>query len=166
VSGALQRASFWNLPAAELAAHVQERRREAATAVVPFVRPSAAGNAPAVYRPRRSTSYRGYDDFMPAFRAAREAAAAKHGPNWWMKPDASRWARVPPTWVAWKGYSRSGSSPRDMHFPVGEFWPGGVLPIGPEYAAPVSVAQFAERPPRPRATIDAPAWEWLADAAD
>jgi hypothetical protein len=165
MSGALVRANFWNLPAAELSAILQEPRPEAATAVVPFRRPAAAGNAVARYSPRRK-AFRGYDDFMPAFAVAREAAIREHGPKWWANPDACRWARVPAAWVHWKGFSRSGTSPRDMHFPLGKFWPGGELPIGPEYAAPVSVAQFVAPAPRRRVTIDAPVWELIADAAD
>jgi hypothetical protein len=102
---------------------------------------------------------------MPAFRAAREAAIRDAGAYWWAKPNVSMWARVPPSWVAWKGFSRSGSSPRDLHFPLGKYWPGGELPIGPEYAAPVSVCQFVVPAPRRRVTIDA-TWELIADAAD
>lgn len=166
MSGALVRAAFWNLPAAELVAVFQEPRREAATAVVPFVRPAGGRNAVARYRPRQTRAFRGFDDFMPAFTAAREAAILEHGAKWWANPDASIWARVPPGWVAWKGYSRSGTSPRDMHFPLGKYWPGGELPLGPDYAAPVTVAQFVAPAPRRRMTIDAPAWEWLSDAAD
>jgi hypothetical protein len=166
MSGALQRATFWNLPAGELAAHFQERRMEGATAVVPFVRPAGARNAVARYSPRPRRAYRGFDDFMPALATARAAAITEHGEKWWANPNASLWARVPAAWVAWKGFSRSGSSPRDMHFPIGKFWPGGVLPIGPDYAAPVSVVQFDSPPPHRRLTIEAPAWEWLDDAAD
>jgi len=99
---------------------------------------------------------------MPAFGAARFRAIDAVGPRWWMDPDYSRWARVPAAWVNWKGATRSGTSPRDMHFPAGRFWPGGELPLGPEYAAPVSVAQFADFAPR----VAGPVLELIADAAD
>ena len=166
MSGALQRATFWDLSAADLVAHFQERRSEGTTAVVPFVRPAGAKNAVARYSPRPRRAFKGFDDFMPVFRAAREAAKAEHGEKWWANPNASLWARVPAAWVHWKGLSVSGTSPRDLHFPLGKYWPGGELPIGPEYAAPVSVVQFASPPPRRQLTIEAPAWEWLDDAAD
>jgi hypothetical protein len=166
MTGVAVRASFWGASAAELAAHFQRRRQEAATAVVPFVRPDAPQTSLTLSRPRRRLTFRGFDDFMPAFAAARAAAARAHGSFWWAKPDVSIMARVPPQWVAWKGAARSGTSPRDLHFPLGVYWPGGELPIGPDYAAPASVAQFAKPPPRRTLTIDAPAWELIADAAD
>lgn len=165
MSGAPVRASFWNLPVADLAAHIQKGVQGRATAVVPVVRPIAAATAVALSRPRARLTFRGFDDFMPVFRWAREAVIAEHGEKWWWNPDVCRKARVPAAWVTWKGSASGGRSYRDLNFPLGRYWPGGELPIGPNYAAPASVAQFGGAPaPKPR-TIDAPAWEWL-DAAD
>ena len=161
------RAAFWCLPIEALSAHVHKRAAEGSTAVVPFVRPALAEKALAPVSTRRRLSFKGYDDFMPAFAAAREAARAAFGPKWVFNPDACCGARVPKGWVSWRTSAASGSSPRDLtHFPLGHFWPGGVLPVGPEYAAPVSVAQFAAPPPRRRLTIEATDWELVADAAD
>lgn len=155
-------ATFWNLPAADLAAHFQQRQQAEATVVVPFVRQTA------VARPARRLHYtfRGFGDFMPAFRVARERAILSAGRNWWMSPDHALWARVPTAWVTWKGRASSGSSPRDLHFPLGRYWDAGELPIGPDYAPSGSVAQFANPPPRRPLTIEARAWELVSDAAD
>jgi len=154
------------MPIAELAAHIQAGARGGATAVVPFVRPIPASTAVALSRPRARLTFRGFDDFMPVFRLARELAIAEHGEFWWRDSNVSRKARVPSAWVTWKGRASSGSSYRDLNMPVGRYWPGGELPIGPNYAAPASVAQFHGAPPPKPRTIDAPTWEWLADAAD
>jgi hypothetical protein len=164
MSAALQRATFWDMPAGDMAAHFAKSRQEAAQAVALIPPAPVTGSAVVAFRPRRRvTGFRGYNDFMPAFRAARERAMAAQGPRWWMSPDHSIWARVPAGWVTWKGRASSGMSPRDVHFPMAQYWPGGVLPIGPDYAAPISVAQFADPAPRRRVTIDL---ELLADAAD
>lgn len=160
---ALVRAAFWHLPAADLSEHLRKAAQERRTAVVPFVRPVGTENALVPASKRRVLSYRGFDDFMPAFAAARALVIAECGVRWYLNPDVCRGARVPPAWVRWKGLSVSGTSPRDLHFPVGRFWPGGQLPVGPEYAAPASVAQFADRAPRRRVTIEL---ELVADAAD
>jgi hypothetical protein len=159
-------ATFWSLPAGALAAHIQKRRQEGAGAVVPFLRPSAPKTADALSRPRARLSFKGFDDFMPAFRAAREAAIAEHGDQWWANPHTCLKGRVPTAWVTWKGKASSGSSYRDLNMPVARYWPGGQLPVGPVYAAPICVAQCVD-PVTPRClTIEVPAWEWLADAAD
>jgi hypothetical protein len=159
----LVRASFWGLDAAALSEHLRIAAQERSTAVVPFVRPMERSMALVPAGARRVLTYRGFDDFMPAFSLARERCMAVHGSRWWANPNANRWARVPAAWVRWKGRSISGASPRDVHFPLGEFWLGGVLPVGPEYAAPVSVCQFADRAPRRRVEIEL---ELMADAAD
>jgi hypothetical protein len=166
MSGALVRASFWDLPAGALASHLQQRRQEAATAVVPFYRPAAAGKALALSRPRARLTFKGFDDFMPQFRASRAAAIAEHGEQWWANPAVCRKGRVPTAWVTWRGKASSGSTYRDLNMPMGRYWPSGEMPLGPDYADPICVAQFVEPAPRRRATIDLPAWEWIADAAD
>lgn len=148
-------ATYWDSPPAVLAGYLQQRAAVMRKATV-----VAIGDR------RQRNSFRGFDDFMPALRVARETAAAAAGPRWWMSPDHSIWARVPAAWVHWKGLSISGTSPRDLHFPMGRYWLGGALPMGPEYAAPISVAQFAKPPPRRQLTIVASEWELLADAAD
>jgi hypothetical protein len=147
------RAAFWELSGEALKEHFAKTIPTGSTAVVPFggadtlpaIRP--AGAAPVARPARARLSFRSYDDFMPAFSLARGRVIREVGDRWWMTPDYSRWARVPAAWVNWKGQTRSGTSPRDMHFPLGRFWPNGELPLGPHYAAPVSVAQFADRAP-------------------
>jgi hypothetical protein len=140
-------AALWRMSPAEMSQYIAANRN------LP-VPPLAAPPPPPRKIARPRLTFRNYDDFMPAFRAAREAAIAAAGVRWWMSPETSIWARVPPAWVYWRGLSRSGTSPRDLHFPMGQFWPGGHLPYGPEYAAPVSVAQFANPAPRRRITLE------------
>jgi hypothetical protein len=162
---ALVRASFWNLPVAEMAEHLAAARLSASTAIVPFVRSAAAATAVAVFKPRGFRSFRGYDDFSPVFTAAKFAAIAVGGPQWWADSALCRKARLPVAWVKWKGACSSGTCYRDVNMPVGRFWPGGEMPMGPEYAAPAAASQFGKAPPRAPVVIDAPAWEWI-DAAD
>jgi len=81
-------------------------------------------------------SFRGYDDFVPAYNAARHAAIAALGQRWYMIPGASQWARIPSAWAACKVYGRVSHAPRDRRLPAAQFWPAGTLPAGPEYAAP------------------------------
>lgn len=38
-------------------------------------------------------------------------------------------------------FGRTSNAPRDQRFPAAHYWPGGILPGGPEYEAP-AVAQF------------------------
>jgi hypothetical protein len=91
-------------------------------------------------RPRRVVTrsrFRGYDDFVPAFNAARHAAIAAYGPRWSLIPEARVWARLPRTWVNVQLTGRrSSTAPRDYKLPVARFWPGGRLPIGTAYAGP------------------------------
>ena len=79
-------------------------------------------------------SFKGYDDFVPAFNAARAAIAAELGTHWHLRPDAWRWARVPAAWARCPVYGRVSTAPRDMRIPLGQYWPAGELPSGPEYA--------------------------------
>jgi hypothetical protein len=92
-----------------------------------------AGGAIAIRQP--GNSFRGFDDFMPAFTAARMLAIADHGARWYLSADCLK-ARLPAAWVRWVGLSVSGKSPRDVNMPSARYWPGGVLPAGPDYAAP------------------------------
>ena len=91
-----------------------------------------------VAKPKRLTggnTYRGHTDFSPAFFAAQMRAIEAHGKNWWANPDLTLLATVPAAWVACKlSNGRVSRSPRDVHFPRAQFWPGGILPTGPEYA--------------------------------
>jgi hypothetical protein len=107
-----------------------------------------------------------YGDFVPAFNAARQAAIAVFGPRWDLRPQAYVCARLPVAWVRVKvagrraplSHVRSGAvpdglplqgrlpddvigerwsqAPRDQKLPIARFWPGGELPVGPEYALP------------------------------
>jgi len=79
-------------------------------------------------------SYKGWDDFAPAFTAARQAAADAFGPRWYLNPDLSMHARLPAGWTSCRTFGRTSVSPRDVNFPRAQFWPGGILPTGPEYA--------------------------------
>lgn len=164
MSGAMVRAPFsWGMAPADMAAHFATCRQQAAQAVALIPAPSTS-SAVVAFKPRRPVNgFRNFTDFMPAFRAARARAIAAQGPRWWMSADHAIWARVPAAWVTWKGKASSGMSPRDLHFPMAQYWPGGALPFGPDYAAPISVAQFAAPAPRRHVTIDL---ELLADAAD
>jgi hypothetical protein len=84
---------------------------------------------------KSAASFRGYDDFVPAFNAARHAAIAALGQRWYMVPGASQWARIPAPWAACKVYGRTSTAPRDRRLPAAVFWPSGALPVGPEYAS-------------------------------
>ena len=39
-------------------------------------------------------SFRGYDDFVAAYNAARHNAIAALGEHWYLVPGASQWARI------------------------------------------------------------------------
>ena len=80
-------------------------------------------------------SFRGYEDFVVAYNAARHAAIAALGERWYLVPGASQWARIPAKWAACKVYGRVSHAPRDRRLPAAQFWPAGALPVGPEYAA-------------------------------
>jgi hypothetical protein len=85
-------------------------------------------------------SFRGYDDFVAAYNAARHAAIDALGERWYLVPGASQWARIPAKWAACKVFGRVSNAPRDQRLPAAQFWPSGTLPVGPEYAAPVAPA--------------------------
>jgi hypothetical protein len=97
---------------------------------------------------RIAKSFTGYDDFVPAFNAARHAAIAALGARWYLEPGASLYGRVPAAWASCKVYGRSSNAPRDQRFPAAQYWPGGMLPAGPEYetlaAAPFAYAEAAD----------------------
>jgi hypothetical protein len=71
---------------------------------------------------------------MPAYTRAREAAARAVGVRWYLDPAVTVKARVPVAWVACKLSRSTSTSPRDINVPRAEFWPDGLLPLGPEYA--------------------------------
>jgi hypothetical protein len=83
---------------------------------------------------KAGATFRGFDDFVPAFNAARYAAIAMHGENWWLRPEACLKARLPRAWAKCVGKYHSSKGLRDVNFPVARFWPNGMLPAGPEYA--------------------------------
>lgn len=91
-------------------------------------------------------SFRDAESFFVAFNAARAACRAVHGNKWYLSPAASLKARVPGAWTALKGEMGTWRSPRDVNCPKGEFWPGGVLPTGPDYAEHPPVARDEIRP--------------------
>ena len=121
------------------------------------VKAKRAAKAPAVKA--LVASFKGYDDFAPALDAAKAAARAALGNRWDLVLGATAIARVPAAWTRCKVYGRTSTGPRDMRLPVAEFWPSGVLPVGPEYAADYKrepshneAAETARR--RHRAAID------------
>lgn len=75
-----------------------------------------------------------WDQWDPMWRAAAQAAAGEHGPQWHLHPETLN-GRISTAWANIKlpiGTTKHG--PRDVHIPAARFWPGGVLPVGPEYA--------------------------------
>lgn len=101
------------------------------------------------------SAFRSWDDWHPVWRAACQAAAGEHGGQWHLHPETLN-ARIPAAWANIKlpiGTTKHG--PRDIHIPAARFWPGGVLPCGPEYAerGPLeeSVVGTRERQARHRA---------------
>lgn len=93
--------------------------------------------------------FRGYDDFVPVFNAARWAAIAVYGDRWSINPEAFVWARLPRNWVRVqvgpKQARHFSVAPRDRKLPVARFWPKGRLPIGPDYAEPPASRRFPDR---------------------
>jgi hypothetical protein len=85
----------------------------------------------------------GYEDFVPAYNAARRALITEVGEHWHLYPQYYRWARLPVAWVQVRvaGRTQAGelgerwaTASRDHRLPIARFWPDGQLPIGPEYA--------------------------------
>lgn len=99
-----------------------------------LLRAFQAALKPEVKRIGGGQSYRTAEAFFADFNAAREACRKVHGESWYLSPRASLKARVPGVWTALKGEQGIWRSPRDVNCPRAEFWPGGVLPTGPEYA--------------------------------
>ena len=121
---------------------------------------------------KAAASFKGYDDFVAAYNAARHAAIAAHGAGWYLVPGASQWARIPAKWAACKVYGRVSTAPRDRRLPAAQFWPAGTLPVGPEYApdGPRETAPRAWGDPRNGAmsNVGYAAWrdaQCLAEAA-
>ena len=99
-----------------------------------LMRAFAAAMKPEPKRIGGGNTFKGADDFYPAFNAAREACRAVAGEAWYLDTSVCLKARVPAPWLAIKGEMATYRSPRDVNFPKAEFWPGGVLPTGPDYA--------------------------------
>ncbi len=98
-------------------------------------------------KPKRLTggnTYRGRDDFTPALDAARLAAIEAFGRQWYLNPGMSVKARVPAAWASCKVHGRTSTCHRDMNFPTAQFWPGGALPVGRDYAEPLAIDPTAD----------------------
>ena len=119
--------SIWTMTGAELAAAC------AAPAPVPALRT----------RPLRRATFSGYRDFQRALQHARDAATRAYGDQWHLAPGACCRARVPGAWVRCVIAGRASVSPRDLNLPAAEFWPGGALPVGPEYPRPIGMRRLA-----------------------
>lgn len=107
-----------------------------------------------------SKTFRGYDDFVVAYNAARKNIVLALGANWHLVPAAYQWARVPAAWASCKVFGRVSKAPRDMRIPNARYWPEGKLPVGPEYAAPAprnlaAVAMFRAMAEQHYAACDA-----------
>ena len=94
----------------------------------------------AVYAGQR---FRGFADFQPALQAARDRARRVHGETWYLVPGASIKARVPRPWMTCTIGNRVCASVRDANMPAAEFWPDGMLPVGPVYAQPLGPRRLA-----------------------
>lgn len=78
---------------------------------------------------------RDYDSYVAARAEAVAACIADHGLSWKLAEGASVPCRLPAKWTACKVFGRVSRSPRDMRLPAAQYWPGGILPEGPEYFA-------------------------------
>lgn len=76
-------------------------------------------------------TFKGYDDFVPAFNEARGKAIELYGEHWHLVTQLI--GTVPSCWVTAKVFGRTSKAPRDQHFPPAIFWPNGELPKGPVY---------------------------------
>jgi hypothetical protein len=92
-------------------------------------------------------TFKNYDDFIVAYNKARWALIAEVGENWHLYPQYYVWARLPLAWVQTRVAGRLlngelgdrwSTSSRDHRLPIARFWPSGELPVGPEYAEPIS----------------------------
>jgi hypothetical protein len=92
----------------------------------------------------KAPTFKAWADWMPAHRAAKLAACNLHGDRWSIQPGAYVHARLPAAWVACKVFGRVSKTPRDVRLPAAQFWPNGMLPAGPEYAAPASARVTAD----------------------
>jgi hypothetical protein len=117
------------------------------------------------------SAFSSWEDWWPVCRAARARASADLGARWDL--DASTLhARIPSAWANIKlaiGGTKHG--PRDIHMPAAKYWPGGVLPYGPEYAArgPVDGRKAATVTRLRAPALELAPVEWdidLAEAAD
>jgi hypothetical protein len=86
-------------------------------------------------------TFSGWDDFAPAWGFACALAQERFGRQWYLNPMACRKARVPLAWVSCRLSLRSSVSPRDMNMPNAQFWEGGRLPVGPDYAPVAALAR-------------------------
>jgi hypothetical protein len=116
------------------------------------------------------SAFRCWDDFHPAWRAAVTRAREELGPRWDLDLSTLN-ARVPGAWVRIKlSTGATIAGPRDIHIPAPRFWPGGVLPCGPEYAerGPLEPARVVVRLRREKAPEFAmePTPEWVDDLAE
>ena len=119
--------SLWTMTGAELA-----------------VACAARETVPALRKPSlRRAAFSGYRDFQRALQRARDAATRAYGDQWHLVPGACCRARVPGPWVRCVIAGRASVTPRDLNIPAAEFWPGGALPIGPEYPRPLGVRRLA-----------------------
>lgn len=165
---------LWTMTGAELATTLAQPatrpvERVPSAADVKAAKAIIAAHKAATRQP--ATTFRGFDDFMPAFTFARLACRLANGPRWYLNPSACLKARLPAAWVRWHGLAVSGTSPRDVNFPVARYWEGGVLPIGPEYAPLVEatdsrVVLWKPRKPAPVLELLPVEWDHVADAAD
>ena len=88
--------------------------------------------APTRAKRARSTTYTGYDDFQADWGRAKALAFATDQ-RWSVRPESFVYARIPAKWTRVRVFGRVITGPRDVKLPVGEYWPSGALPVGPEY---------------------------------
>ena len=133
--------ALWSMTGAELAAAcapVAPRFPSASPALASVLESITALPATRAAEPPKHRRLGGgitsWDQWDPMWRAACQAAAGEHGPQWHLHPETCN-GRIPTAWANIKlpiGTTKHG--PRDVHIPAARFWPGGVLPVGPEYA--------------------------------
>src|SRR6516225_2254901 len=69
-------------------------------------------------------SFTGFEDFVPAFNAARNAAIAVFGENWHLHPEAYIWATLPTAWTQVRVAGRTIPRPIPARFdePTKDSW--------------------------------------------